>query len=146
MWLTPRTLDLGAEALSGIRGSELWRLLELLWGLSAGITPAVTLATLFRAKSTKWHHWGAHVLFNPLLGAFPPACELWWWQMGGAGQGCSVPAQELHCTRWQSQTFAQLSRAQLIPSEPALVTRSLREKGATAAGLGFLCMDLSIQN
>lgn len=36
----PGTLDPGAEALSGIGGPELWWLLELLWGLSAGIAPA----------------------------------------------------------------------------------------------------------
>lgn len=50
--------------------------MELLWGSVQELprqccTPrAVTLAGLFRAKSTKWHHWEACLAFNPLLGAF----------------------------------------------------------------------------
>lgn len=97
--LTPRTLDPGAGILSQeFRAPNVWWLHGAALGAqcSAGITSAVlqavTFASLFRAKSTTWHHGEAHLIFNP------PACEMWWWEMGDEGQGmlCHSTGAALH--------------------------------------------------
>lgn len=104
MWLTPRTLDPGAETVSQeFRGPNLWWLHGAALGAQGCsvqelprqcCTPwAVTFASLFNLpvySDLKAQNGiiGKHISYLILcLGLFPPACEMWWWEVGDEGQG-----------------------------------------------------------
>lgn len=131
--------NIGAKAVSQeFRGPSLWWLHGAALGaqccsvqelLRQCYAPrAVTFASLFGAKSMKWHHWEAHLVFNPFLGAFS-SC-LWDVVVGNGGRRAgNALSQHWSCIAHagRARPFFSLPWAYLVPSEPALLTRFLQE-------------------